>query len=77
MSTLSIRLPKSLHQRLRQYAEKEGVSINQFITSAALEKIAALSTLEYLETRAERGSREKFEAALNLVPDVESDSVEH
>jgi predicted transcriptional regulator len=77
MSTLSIRLPKSLHQRLRQFAEKEGVSINQFITSAALEKMAALSTVEYLEARAKRGSREEFEAALAQVPDVEPDSIEH
>ncbi|MDN5850114.1 MAG: type II toxin-antitoxin system HicB family antitoxin [Nitrococcus sp.] len=76
MSTMSIRLPNSLHQRLREYAEKEGVSINQFIASAALEKLAALSTLEYLEARAARGGREKFEGALAQVPDAEPDPME-
>jgi predicted transcriptional regulator len=68
MSTLSIRLPNSLHERLREFAAKEGVSINRFIASAALEKLAAISTEEYLEARAKRGSREKFEAALAQVP---------
>jgi len=68
MSSMSIRLPNSLHQRLREYAEKEGVSINQFITSAALEKLAVLSTGEYLEARGSRGSRKKFERALAQVP---------
>lgn len=68
MSTLSIRLPNSLHERLREFAAKEGVSINRFIASAALEKLAAISTEEYLEARAKRGSREKFEAVLAQVP---------
>jgi len=55
------------------FAAKEGVSINQFIASATLEKLAAISTQEYLEARANRGSREKFEAALAQVPDAEPD----
>lgn len=76
MSSMSVRLPNSLHQRLRDYAEKEGVSINQFIASAALEKLSALSTEEYLEGRGARGSRKKFEDALAQVPDVDPDPME-
>lgn len=76
MSTMSIRLPNSLHKRLREYARKEGVSINQFITSATLEKLASISTQEYLEARGARGSREKFDAALAQVPDIDPDAVE-
>jgi hypothetical protein len=66
-------MPNSLHERLREFARKDDVSINQFITSAVAEKLAALSALEYIEVRAERGSRAKFEAALRQVPDVEPD----
>ncbi len=76
MSTMSVRMPNSLHQRLREFAKKDDVSINQFITSAVTEKLAALSTLEYLEARAKKGSRAKFEAALRQVPDVEPDKIE-
>jgi len=71
MSTLSVRLPNSLHQQLRQWAEREGTSINQLISSAVAEKLAALTTVEYLQARAARGSRKRFEAALLTVPDVE------
>jgi hypothetical protein len=71
MSTLSVRLPKSLHQQLRQCAEREGTSINQLISSAVAEKLSALLTAEYLEERAKRASRKKFEAALRTIPDVE------
>ena len=71
MSTLSVRLPNSLHQRLRECAEREGTSINQLISSAVAEKLSALLTSEYLGERGRRGSRKKFEAALRTVPDVE------
>lgn len=71
MGTLSVRLPNSLHKQLRKCAESEGTSINQLVSSAVVEKLAALLTEEYLEERARRGSRAKFEAALRGVPDVE------
>ena len=71
MSTMSLRLPDSMHQRLKDWALKDSVSINQFITSAVTEKLAALSTLEYLETRAKRASKSRFEAVLAKIPDVE------
>ena len=71
MSTLSLRLPDSLHKQLKELASQEGISINQFIASAVAEKMAALMTEEYLQTRAQRGSRAKYEDALAQVPDVE------
>jgi hypothetical protein len=67
MSTLSLRLPESLHERARELAEQEGVSINQLITTALAEKIAALMTADYLRDRASRGRRDKFERALRKV----------
>ncbi|MEW6220979.1 MAG: YlcI/YnfO family protein [Thermodesulfobacteriota bacterium] len=57
MSTLSLRLPASLHRELRNLASREGVSINQFIATAVAEKVAALLTEDYLQARAGRGSR--------------------
>lgn len=76
MSTLSLRPPESLHRRLSEVAEKEGVSINQLINSAVAEKMSALLTEEYLEARAKRGSRSPFLAALAKVPDVEPQPVD-
>jgi hypothetical protein len=71
MNTLSLRLPNSLHRQLRELAKREGISINHFVSSAVGEKMAALMTAEYLAERAKRESRDKFEAALAQVPDVE------
>lgn len=71
MSNLSLRLPESLHKQVKALAKQEGVSINQFVTTALAEKLSALMTQEYLEARARRGNREAFERVLDKVPDAE------
>ena len=71
MSTISLRLPDSLHKQVRKLAEQERVSINQLITLALAEKLSALMTEEYLEERAKRGNRKKFQRAMAKVPKVE------
>jgi len=68
MSTMSLRLPESLHERARELAKREGISINQLIATALAEKISALDTVAYLEERAARGSREAFLEILSRVP---------
>ena len=57
MSALSLRLPESIHRHIREIARKEGVSINQFISSAVSEKISALMTEDYLESRANKANK--------------------
>ena len=74
MSTMSLRLPESLHQKVRELADQEGISINQLVTTALAEKISALLTEEYLAARAARGSRRKFDEILSKVPDAEPEA---
>ncbi len=71
MSAISLRLPNSIHNKVREVAQQEGISINSFIATALAEKLSALLTKEYLEMRAERSSKEKFQEALSEVPDIE------
>jgi|APTNR8051073442_1049403.scaffolds.fasta_scaffold27147_4 hypothetical protein len=70
MSTLSVRLPDSVHRNARLYAEREGTSLNQLVATAVAEKLAALGAEEYIRQRAERADDAAFEAALAAVPDV-------
>ena len=70
MSTISLRLPDSLHRQVRELAKQEDVSINQFIATAVAEKLSALTTEDYLAARAKRGDRVKFERALSRVADT-------
>jgi hypothetical protein len=68
---MSLRLPDSLHRKVKELAKSEKVSINQMITLALAEKVSALATEEYLEKRARRGNGRKFRRALAKVADVE------
>lgn len=71
MSTISLRLPDSLHNRVRSLSHKDHVSINQFVSTAVAEKLSALETEDYLNERAKRGSKTKFQKALSMVPNRE------
>ncbi|MFT4589186.1 MAG: hypothetical protein ACI8QF_003296 [Limisphaerales bacterium] len=68
MSTLSLRLPDSLHKNLKRAADEDGISINQFVSLAVAEKLSALQTYDIIVERAKGASRESFLEAMALVP---------
>jgi hypothetical protein len=67
---MSLRLPASLHRQAKELAQQEGISINQLVATALAEKLSALAAGEYLQKRAARGSRRKFDRALSKVKNV-------
>lgn len=68
MSTVTIQMPESLAAQLRETAATAGVSLDQFLTSAAAEKLSAWQTLAHLRERAARARREDFIAFLDESP---------
>lgn len=68
MSTLSLRIPDSLHRTLKIAVEQDGVSINQFVSLAVAEKLAALQTFNLIAEKAARSSQENFLKAMSAVP---------
>jgi hypothetical protein len=70
-NVMSLRIPKTLHEQVKELARDEGISLNQFVMLALAEKVATLQTIDYLERRAARGSREQLLAILANAPDVE------
>ena len=70
MTALTIRLPNSVHESIKVLARQDGISVNQFIASAAAEKMASFQTLAYLRREAALGKHADFEAFLQAVPDV-------
>lgn len=68
MSALNLRLPDSIHRHVREIARQDGVSINLFIASAVAEKVAALSTADYIAERAEKTRPGAFGKVLDRVP---------
>ncbi len=68
MSSLSVRLPDSIHRHLKRAADVDGISINQFISLAVAEKLSALQTYDIIAERAKGASRESFLQAMALIP---------
>jgi hypothetical protein len=71
MSATSVRLPESLHRKVKELAARDNVSMNQPITVALAERLSALETEDYLAERAGRATKAEFGRALKAVPDVE------
>jgi predicted transcriptional regulator len=74
MTTLSIRVPDSLHRAIKDLAAKDGYSMNQFLITAAAEKLSALETVDYLRHRAERANLSDFDRILSRVPNTRPDA---
>ncbi|MBL9192565.1 MAG: toxin-antitoxin system HicB family antitoxin [Opitutaceae bacterium] len=71
MSTITVRLPESIHGQVKELALVDGASINNFIVSAVAEKVAARRTVAWLKKQAaERGSAKRLLELLDQVPDV-------
>jgi hypothetical protein len=67
MSTISLNLPEPLHDRIREIAQRDGISVEQFLETAVAEKLASHA---YVRARARRSTQKAFERALAQVPDV-------
>jgi Arc/MetJ-type ribon-helix-helix transcriptional regulator len=67
MSSINVKLPISLHEQVQELAQRDNVSVDEFIRLAVAEKVSALMTVNYLQERAARGDRAKFERVLEKI----------
>ena len=70
MSAITVRLPNSVHETIKDLARRDGISVNQFIASATAEKMASFLTVDHLKREAAKGTRRDFEKLLRKVPDA-------
>jgi hypothetical protein len=78
MNKITVQLPESLQRSIQSLADLEGYTVDQFLASAAGEKMAALRTLDYFRREAANGRREDVERFLAAVPNqtrIETDRV--
>ncbi len=70
MTAINVKLPNSIAKKAGELAAKDGVSFDQFVSTAVAEKVSGWLTEDDLDHRARRARRKKFDAALAQVPDV-------
>jgi hypothetical protein len=59
MSTITLRIPESKHERLKQYAKEQGISLNKLFEEFATVALAQFDAKTRFEIKASRGSAEK------------------
>ena len=59
-----LRVPASIMAEAKKAAAQDGVSLNQFISTAVAEKVSALRTEAVLQARAARADRNKFDEVI-------------
>jgi len=60
-AVLQLRLPRSIKDYAKRLAERDGISMNQFIATAVAEKLSAMETAEFFESRARRANMKLFD----------------
>lgn len=68
MSPITIQLPDSIRKEVEALAQRDGVSAEQFLTTAAAEKVSALRTVDFLKAEAAQGRQEDWDYVLSKVP---------
>ena len=66
--SIKVSVPEDLYRKAAEIAEAQHISVDDVFASAFADQVAAW---ERPQERAARGSREKFQAALDTGPDVE------
>ena len=68
MSTLTIQLPDSIRAETESLSRRAGISLEQFLTTAAAEKVGALKTVDFLREEAAQDSVADWDFVLSRVP---------
>ena len=66
---VSLNLPRSLKRAAEDFAEKDGVSLNQYVALALAEKIGARGAAEYFAERGKNGDPARAIAFLEGRPE--------
>jgi hypothetical protein len=68
MARITVRLPQSLKAAAEDFAERDGVSLNQFIALALAEKVGTMGAAEFFAERGKGADAERAAAWLEGRP---------
>jgi predicted DNA-binding ribbon-helix-helix protein len=71
MGRLQLRLPDSIHNKIRNIAKRERVSINQLLVNSISNEIIRYETLRFFQERSQGFSEDDFWEALKEIPAAE------
>jgi hypothetical protein len=69
--TKSVAVPQDLYDKAAELADQEHISVDDFISAALADQIAAR---QYLNQRRARSTEDRFRQALKQIPDIEPEA---
>ena len=73
MTTLTTNIPDAILRHAKQLADKEQITLDQFVSMALAGQISSWQTRENFEERAKQGSWEKAKEILARGSDIDPD----
>jgi len=70
MSTITLRIPDSKHERLKQYAKDQGLSLNKLFDEFATVALAQFDAKVRFELMASKGSKKEGLALLDKLDET-------
>lgn len=71
MTKLQLRLPDSIHDKIRKIAKKENISINQLLVNSISNEIIRYETMQFFSERSKDFNEQEFLEALKEIPKVD------
>ena len=71
MTVLTARISDTLYQRILQLTNDQAISLDQLVETALAAQLSAWEAKQYLDSRAQRGDWNRFQALLERVPNRE------
>jgi len=78
MKAIQVRLPDHIHEKLKDLAKEEGISLNNFIVSSISNEVIRQETRDFFKKAAANFDPQKFAEVLGAIPDApvtESDKI--
>ena len=70
MKTLQVRLPDHIHEKVKDLAKDEGISMNNFIVSSISNQVVRQKTRDFFKKAASSFNPQMFAEALAAIPDA-------
>jgi hypothetical protein len=70
MKKIQVRLPENIHDKMKELAKEEGISMNNFIVASVSNEVVRQETRDFFRNAAAGFDNQAFADALAAIPDV-------
>jgi hypothetical protein len=70
MKKIQVRLPENIHEKVKELAHEDGISMNSFIVASVSNEVIRQETRDFFRNAAASFDNQAFVDALAAIPDV-------